>query len=109
MTSNELELEQTRLDIIEALRQVYDPEIPVNIFDMGLIYGIVIDPESRAVHIDMTLTTPNCPAAQELPAQVQLQAAQVPGVTSAEVEIVWEPPWDPTKMSEEAQFQLGFI
>ncbi|MCB1042632.1 MAG: DUF59 domain-containing protein [Acidobacteria bacterium] len=109
MSDLELELEQTRLDIIECLRQVFDPEIPVNIYDMGLIYNIDVQGEDRKVHIDMTLTTPNCPAAQELPAQVQLAASQVPGVSTVAVDIVWDPPWDPTKMSEEAQFQLGFI
>ncbi len=109
MNTDELQIEQLRLDIVEALRQVYDPEIPVNIYDMGLIYKIDIDQVSMAVHIDMTLTTPNCPAAQELPAEVQMQAGQVPGVASAFVDIVWDPPWEPSKMSEEAQFQLGFI
>lgn len=95
--------------IIAALKQVYDPEIPVNIFDMGLIYTIDIDPETQVVKIDMTLTTPNCPAAQDIPAQVQMAAASVPGVSDVAVDVVWDPPWDPTKMTEEAQFQLGFI
>ena len=95
--------------IVAALRQVYDPEIPVNIYDMGLIYKIDIDPESLHVHLDMTLTSPNCPAAQFLPAEVQARVEEVPDVSSVNLEIVWEPQWDMSRMSEEAQLELGLI
>ncbi len=95
--------------IVHALRQVYDPEIPVNIYEMGLIYRIDREEASNFVNIDMTLTTPNCPAAQELPAAVQNSVEQVPDVSGAKVEIVWDPPWGPEQMSEEAKMELGFI
>jgi FeS assembly SUF system protein len=91
-----------------ALRSVYDPEIPVNIHDLGLIYDLQIDPFG-AVHIRMTLTSPACPVAGALPAEVQAKVAKVVGVTSAIVDLVWEPPWDKSRMSEEAQLQLGFF
>ncbi len=95
--------------IVEALRQVYDPEIPVNIYDMGLIYRIQRDEETEHVNIDMTLTSPNCPAAQELPLDAKYRVETVPGVSGATVDIVWDPPWGPEQMSEEAQMELGFI
>jgi len=95
--------------IIHALKEVYDPEIPVNIYEMGLIYRIDREATTNYVNIDMTLTTPNCPAAQELPAMVQSTVEQVPDVTGVKVEIVWDPPWGPEQMSEEAKMELGFI
>jgi FeS assembly SUF system protein len=95
-------------EIVKALRKVYDPEIPVNIYDMGLIYDIFVD-ASSAVGIRMTLTAPNCPAAQILPGQVKAAAAGVPGVTAAKVDVVWEPPWDKDRMSEAAKLQLGMF
>jgi len=95
-------------EVIEALRTCFDPEIPVNIYELGLIYEVKVEP-SGAVGIRMTLTSPNCPAAQSLPAEVEAKAKTVPGVTDAKVEVVWDPPWDPSKMSEAATLQLGFM
>ena len=95
--------------VLDALRQVYDPEIPVNIYDMGLIYRIDRHPETNHVKVDMTLTTPNCPAAQELPVMVKEAVESVDEIPEAEVEIVWDPPWGPEQMSEEAKMELGFI
>jgi len=94
--------------VIAALRGVYDPEIPVNIYELGLIYDLKIDP-SGAVSILMTLTSPACPVAGALPGDVQTRVAAVPGVTSANVELVWDPPWDMSRMSEEARLQLGLF
>jgi FeS assembly SUF system protein len=95
-------------DIVKALSTVYDPEIPVNIYDLGLIYDIVID-ASSAVGIRMTLTAPACPAAQVLPEQVRAAAASVPGVADVAVDVVWDPPWDRDRMSEAAKLQLGMF
>jgi FeS assembly SUF system protein len=92
--------------VIEALRTIFDPEIPVNIYELGLIYDVKVEP-SGAVEIRMTLTSPNCPAAQSLPSEVDSKIKAVPGVTNTKIEIVWEPPWDPAKMSEAAKLQLG--
>jgi FeS assembly SUF system protein len=94
--------------IIEAVSSVFDPEIPVNIFELGLIYDIVVDAEAR-VHVSMTLTSPACPAAQQLPGEVQDKVRSVNGVTAAAVEVVWEPPWTPDKMSDAARLQLGIF
>ncbi len=93
-------------EVADALRTCFDPEIPVNIYELGLIYEIKVD-TSGAVGIKMTLTSPNCPAAQSLPAEVQAKAKGVPGVTDATVDVVWDPPWEPSKMSEAARLQLG--
>jgi FeS assembly SUF system protein len=100
--------EMTRLTdaVIAALKTVYDPEIPSDIFELGLIYRIDIA-DDRTVTIEMTLTTPNCPAAQELPVNVENAVASVPGVREAKVEIVWDPPWDPSRMSDEARAVLN--
>ena len=95
-------------EVADALRTCFDPEIPVNIYELGLIYEIKVDP-SGAVGIKMTLTSPNCPAAQSLPAEVQAKAKGVSGVTEATVDVVWDPPWDPSKMSEAARLQLGMM
>jgi FeS assembly SUF system protein len=92
--------------VLDALSTVFDPEIPVNIRELGLIYDVLVDENSR-VGIRMTLTAPACPAAQSLPVEVRQKAAAVPGVTSAKVEIVWEPPWTKEMMSEAAKLQLG--
>jgi FeS assembly SUF system protein len=96
----------TEKGIVEALRTVFDPEIPVNIYELGLIYGITIEPNG-AVAVRMTLTAPNCPAAQELPAQVEATVSAVPGVTAAKVEVVFDPPWNSCMMSDAARLQLG--
>lgn len=93
-------------DIIAGLKTVYDPEIPADIYELGLIYRIDIS-DQRAVTIDMTLTTPNCPAAQELPVMVENAVASVPGVGETKVNIVWDPPWDPSRMSDEARTVLN--
>jgi FeS assembly SUF system protein len=95
-------------EVIEALRTCFDPEIPVNIYELGLIYEVKVEP-SGAVGIRMTLTSPHCPAAQSLPPEVEAKVKTVPGVTDAKVEVVWDPPWDPSKMSEAATLQLGFM
>lgn len=94
--------------VIEALKEIYDPEIPVNIYDLGLIYGVEVDDECDVV-VNMTLTTPNCPVAESMPGEVELRAASVPGVRDAEVNLVWDPPWDPQKMSDEARLELGML
>lgn len=94
--------------IVDAMKEIYDPEIPVNIYDLGLIYGVDVSPDSDVV-ISMTLTTPNCPVAESMPAEVELRAGAVPGVRDAEVVLVWDPPWDPQKMSDEARLELGML
>ena len=93
-------------DVIDAISAVFDPEIPVNVYELGLIYDIVIDAEA-VVHVAMTLTSPMCPAAQQLPADVQTRIRAVPGVHDVRVEIVWEPPWTADLMSDIARLQLG--
>jgi FeS assembly SUF system protein len=92
-------------EIVGALKTVYDPEIPADIYELGLIYKVDID-DDRAVTIDMTLTTPNCPAAADLPGQVENAVLSVAGVREAKVNIVWDPPWDPSRMSDEARTVL---
>jgi FeS assembly SUF system protein len=94
--------------VIEALKDIYDPEIPVNIYDLGLIYDVEITPENHAL-VKMTLTTPNCPVAESMPGEVELRVGSVPGVGHAEVELVWDPPWDPQRMSDEAKLELGML
>ena len=94
--------------VIEALKEIYDPEIPVNIYDLGLIYDVEITPEHHAM-VKMTLTTPHCPVAESMPGEVELRVGAVPGVGHAEVELVWDPPWDPQKMSDEAKLELGML
>jgi FeS assembly SUF system protein len=92
--------------LIAAVSTVYDPEIPVNIYELGLIYALDIHDDGR-VKVEMTLTAPGCPSAQELPDQVREAVMAVPGVTGAEVETVWDPPWDPSRMTEEARLALN--
>ena len=94
--------------VIEALKEIYDPEIPVNIYDLGLIYDVEITPEHHA-RVKMTLTTPHCPVAESMPGEVELRVGAVPGIGDAEVELVWDPPWDPQKMSDEAKLELGML
>ena len=93
-------------DIIMALRQVYDPEIPVNVYDLGLIYEIRVD-DDHNVYIQMTLTAPNCPMADYVVEQVRAAVDDVPGVVSTKIDLVWEPVWDKSRMSEEALVELG--
>ena len=94
--------------VIEALKTVFDPEIPVNIFEMGLIYDVIVNAEGR-VGVKMTLTAPACPAAQSLPVEVRDKARTVEGVTDAKVEVVWDPPWTKDRMSDAAKLQLGML
>jgi FeS assembly SUF system protein len=94
--------------IIDELKTVYDPEIPVDIYELGLIYDIVVDAEARVL-VKMTLTSPACPSAQQLPSEVRYKVKAVPGVADAWVDVVWDPPWDKDRMSETAKLQLGFF
>ena len=94
--------------VIEALRSCFDPEIPVNIYELGLIYKLDVNPEGD-VRIQMTLTSPGCPVAGSLPPEVETKVRAVSGVTSSKVEVVWDPPWNPGLMSEAAKLQLGFF
>jgi FeS assembly SUF system protein len=94
--------------IIVALKEIYDPEIPVNIYDLGLIYGVEVTDEGHAA-VTMTLTTPHCPVAESMPAEVELRVGSVPGVAVADVNLVWDPPWDPQKMSDDAKLELGML
>lgn len=94
--------------VIEALKDIFDPEIPVNIYDLGLIYSVEVSPDAD-VAVIMTLTTPHCPVAESMPGEVELRVGSVPGVRDAEVTITWDPPWDPSKMSDEARLELGML
>ncbi|MEO5493821.1 MAG: SUF system Fe-S cluster assembly protein [Sphingomonas sp.] len=97
-----------QLAVIEALKEIFDPEIPVNIYDLGLIYGVEVTDDGHAA-VTMTLTTPHCPVAESMPAEVELRVASVPGVAFADVNLVWDPPWDPQKMSDDAKLELGML
>jgi len=94
--------------VVAALKEIFDPEIPVNIYDLGLIYGVDVSPEG-SVMVTMTLTTPHCPVAESMPAEVELRVEAVPGVRDAEVNLVWDPAWDPQKMSDDAKLELGML
>lgn len=94
--------------VIEALREIYDPEIPVNIYDLGLIYGVDVSDEGD-IAITMTLTTPHCPVAESMPGEVEMRVLAVPGARDAEVNLVWDPPWGPNLMSDEARLELGML
>lgn len=94
--------------VIAALKDIFDPEIPVNIYDLGLIYGVDVADDGGVV-VTMTLTTPHCPVAESMPGEVELRVGAVPGVRDAEVNLVWDPPWDPAKMSDEARLELGML
>ncbi len=108
-SAHHIDPDQTLADrVIEALKTVYDPEIPVNIYDLGLIYKIDIDPGNR-VSIEMTLTAPGCPVAQTFPGVVENAVKAVPDVHDAVVELVWDPPWTQDMMSEAAQLELGLL
>jgi len=94
--------------VIAALKDIFDPEIPVNIYDLGLIYGVDVDADGGVV-VTMTLTTPHCPVAESMPGEVELRVGAVPGVRDCEVNLVWDPAWDPAKMSDEARLELGML
>jgi FeS assembly SUF system protein len=94
--------------VVEVLKSVYDPEIPVDIYELGLIYDVQISEDGDAT-IAMTLTTPHCPVAESLPQEVELRVLSVPGIRDAVVNLVWDPPWDPSKMSDEARLELGML
>jgi FeS assembly SUF system protein len=94
--------------VVEVLKSIYDPEIPVDIYELGLIYDVEISEDGDAT-ITMTLTTPHCPVAESLPNEVELRVLSVPGIRDAVVNLVWDPPWDPSKMSDEARLELGML
>ena len=94
--------------IVETLKTIYDPEIPVDIYELGLIYDVSVTDDGDATVL-MTLTTPHCPVAESMPGEVELRALAVPGVRDAKVDLVWDPPWDPSKMSDEARLELGML
>jgi FeS assembly SUF system protein len=94
--------------VIAALKEIYDPEIPVNIYDLGLIYGVDVTDDGGVI-VTMTLTTPHCPVAESMPGEVELRVGAVPGVRDAEVNLVWDPPWDMASMSDEAKLELGML
>jgi FeS assembly SUF system protein len=99
---------QLREKIVESLKTVYDPEIPVDIYELGLIYELKVQ-EDASVQVEMTLTSPNCPVAGSLPGEVESKVRQVEGVGEVELELVWDPPWSPERMSEAARLQLGLM
>jgi FeS assembly SUF system protein len=100
--------EAIREQVIDQLKTVFDPEIPVNIYELGLIYGVDVAADG-ATQVTMTLTTPMCPAAEELPPEVETKTRSVPGVTSVQLDLVWDPPWSPEMMSDAAKLDLGMI
>lgn len=102
-------LEELEGRVIGALRSIFDPEIPVNIYDLGLIYGLNIDPEKGHVDVQMTLTAPGCPVAQTFPGEVERRMTEVPGIDTAKVELVWDPPWTRERMSEAALLNMGLL
>jgi FeS assembly SUF system protein len=107
-TMNKFESMALEQKVVDTIRTCYDPEIPVNIYELGLIYEVKVEP-AGAVHIKMTLTAPSCPAAQSLPIEVESKVGSIEGVTDTNVEIVWDPPWEPSMMSEAAKLELGML
>ncbi|MHC4081511.1 MAG: metal-sulfur cluster assembly factor [Planctomycetota bacterium] len=106
--ADNLRAQATRSEVIEVLKTVRDPELPINIYDMGLIYAVDVSPDD-VVTIRMTLTTPMCPVADVLPAEVETKVKAISGVKDAKVELVWDPPWSPDRMSEAARLEAGFF
>lgn len=108
-TANEsVDVEVVRGKVIDQLRTVFDPEIPVNIYELGLVYDVIVSPEGD-VNIRMTLTSPMCPAAEELPGEAEFKARGVDGVASVSLDLVWDPPWSPDLMTEAAKLELGML
>lgn len=105
---NPVDTEKLKQRVVDALKEIYDPEIPVNIYDLGLIYRLDID-DKGVVEIDMTLTTPGCPVAQTFPGTVESTIRDVEGVTAASVELVWDPPWSPDRLSDATKLELGLL
>ena len=103
-----MEIDILKDKVIDVIRSIYDPEIPVNIYDLGLIYRVDVLPINN-VQITMTLTAPSCPAAQSLPVEVDQKVREIEGVNDVHVQVTWDPPWDKTMMSEEAQLELGWL
>ena len=95
-------------EVLAALKDIYDPEIPVNIYDLGLIYDVNVSPDAD-VAVIMTLTTPHCPVAETMPGEIEMRIGSIPGVRDAQVTVTWDPPWDPAKMSDEARLELGML
>jgi FeS assembly SUF system protein len=108
MTETVRSKEEIEKDVVEALKTVYDPEIPVDIYQLGLIYNIDVR-DDRSVEVRLTLTSPMCPVAGSLPPEVEAKVAQVEGVTKSTVDLVWDPPWNPSMMSEAAKLELGMM
>ena len=108
LTALEGEAAEAQMRVVDAIRTIFDPEIPVNIYDLGLIYDVIVG-DDGAVEVEMSLTSPNCPAAQSLPAEVKEKAESTEGITSAVVAVVWEPPWGPELMTEEAKLELNVV
>jgi len=107
-TTPSVPVDEIENGVVEVLKTVFDPEIPVNIYELGLVYDVDVQ-DSGEVKIQMTLTSPACPVAGSLPGEVQAKVERVPGVTRAEIELVWEPVWNPSLMSEAARLQLGMF
>lgn len=107
-TTEPLTRETLQANIVEALREIFDPEIPVNIYELGLIYDVDVA-EDFSAKVTMTLTTPHCPVAESMPGEVEMKVSSVDGVAQAEVDLVWDPPWDMSKMSDEARLELGLL
>jgi FeS assembly SUF system protein len=103
-----VDAEAIRERVVEALKKIYDPEIPVNIYDLGLIYRVDVD-DAAVVNVDMTLTSPGCPVAQTFPGMVEQAIRDVEGVSAAQVELVWDPPWCPDNMTDEVKLELGLL
>ncbi len=104
-----MDAEVLKEKVIDCLQTIYDPEIPVSVYELGLIYEVVVLPPFNNVQITMSLTAPSCPSAQEIPVEIEQKVKMIDGVNEVHVEVVWDPPWDRSMMSEAAQLELGFL